>query len=254
MLSKTIVKYIQSLAHKKFRDEHGVFIAEGPKVVNELLQSNHFLLKMVCGLRGWINENNVALKNISDEEKIEINETDLEKISQLKTPNKVLAVFYQKVNEFSQDDPLFNENHLSLMLDDIQDPGNMGTIIRTADWFGVKNIICSDNCVDFYNPKVVQASMGSISRVNVIYTELAKFIMENNDVPVYAATLSGKNISAFKNLKKGIILIGNESKGVNENLLKLAADHISIPKYGAAESLNAAVACGILLSHFKQRN
>ena len=249
MLSKTIVKYIQSLAHKKFRDEHGVFIAEGPKVVNELLQANHFLLKMVCGLPGWINANTVALKNISAQEKIEISETDLEKISQLKTPNKVLAVFYQKVNVFSPDDTLYHENHFSLMLDDIQDPGNMGTIIRTADWFGVKNIICSNDCVDLYNPKVVQASMGSLSRVNVIYTELAKFIVENKDVPVYAATLSGKNLSLFKNLKKGILLFGNESKGVNESLLKLATDQITIPKYGAAESLNAAVACGIILSH-----
>jgi TrmH family RNA methyltransferase len=135
------------------------------------------------------------------------------------------------------------------MLDDIQDPGNMGTIIRTADWFGVKNIICSNECVDFYNPKVVQASMGSLSRVNVIFRELAKFIVENKDVPVYAATLSGKNLSVFKNLKNGIILLGNESKGVNESLLKLATDQITIPKYGAAESLNAAVACGIILSH-----
>jgi TrmH family RNA methyltransferase len=252
MLSKTIVKYIQSLAHKKFRDEHGVFIAEGPKVINELLKANPFLLKMVCGLPGWINSNSIALKNISAEEKIEISETDLEKISQLKTPNKVLAVFYQKANRFSDDDTLYHENHFSLMLDDIQDPGNMGTIIRTADWFGIKNIICSNDCVDFYNPKVVQASMGSLSRVNVIYTELAKFIVENKDVPVYAATLCGKNISEYENLKKGIILFGNESKGVNENLLKLAIDQITIPKYGEAESLNAAVACGIILSHLGQ--
>ncbi len=135
------------------------------------------------------------------------------------------------------------------MLDDIQDPGNMGTIIRTADWFGVKNIFCSNECVDVYNPKVVQASMGSLSRVNVIYTELVKFIDENKGIPVYAATLSGKNLSEFTNLKQGIILFGNESKGVNENLLNLATDKITIPKYGAAESLNAAVACGIILSH-----
>ena len=244
MLSKTIVKYIQSLAHKKLRDEHGVFIAEGPKVVAELLHSNKFPYKIICGLQSWMDDNAVLLRNISAEDKIEINESELERISLLQTPNKVMAVFYKKENELTD-----LKNNFSLMLDEIQDPGNMGTIIRTADWFGIKNIICSNECADCYNPKVVQASMGSLGRVNIIYTQLEEFIHENKGISIYAATLTGKYLSSFTKLKEGIILIGNESKGVKENLLRLAAEQITIPKYGEAESLNAGVAAGIILSH-----
>lgn len=243
MLSKTIVKYIQSLAHKKFRDEHNVFIAEGPKVITELLQSGKFEGQMVCGVKTWLVENSAAIKNIPLKDRIEINEAELERISLLQTPNKVLAVFYKKENKLSD-----LKNRFSLMLDDIQDPGNMGTTIRTADWFGVPNIICSNDCVDCYNPKVVQATMGSLSRINIIYTDLEKFMGDNNDINVYAATLSGKHVSSIKT-KEGIILIGNESKGVSEKLLKLSTGEITIPKQGSAESLNAAVACGIILSH-----
>lgn len=244
MLSKTIVKYIQSLAHKKLRDEHGVFIAEGPKVVAELLHSNKFPCKIICGLQSWMDDNAVLLRNISAEDKIEINESELERISLLQTPNKVVAVFYKKENELTD-----LKNNFSLMLDEIQDPGNMGTIIRTADWFGIKNIICSNECADCYNPKVVQASMGSLGRVNIIYTQLEEFIHENKGISIYAATLTGKHLSSFNKLIEGIILIGNESKGVKENLLRLAAEQITIPKYGEAESLNAGVAAGIILSH-----
>jgi len=243
-LSKTIVKYIQSLAHKKLRDEHGVFIAEGPKVVAELLHSNKFPCKIICGLQSWMDDNAVLLRNISAEDKIEINESELERISLLQTPNKVMAVFYKKENELTD-----LKNNFSLMLDEIQDPGNMGTIIRTADWFGIKNIICSNECADCYNPKVVQASMGSLGRVNIIYTQLEEFIHENKGISIYAATVTGKHLSSFNKLKEGIILIGNESKGVKENLLRLAAEQITIPKYGEAESLNAGVAAGIILSH-----
>ena len=246
MLSKTIVKYIQSLAHKKVRDEHGVFIAEGPKGVSDFLHTNIFSPKLICGLESWMVENLILLKNFSEENKYVINESELERISQLQTPNKVLAVFHKKENKLAD-----LKNNFSLMLDDIQDPGNLGTIIRTADWFGVKNIICSNECADCYNSKVVQASMGSLARVNIIYTELEEFINKNKDMDIYAAMLAGKNISIFNKLKEGIILIGNESKGVKENLLRLATQQITIPKQGEAESLNAAVACGIILSHVK---
>ena len=185
MLSKTIVKYIQSLGHKKLRDEQGVFIAEGPRVVTELLLSNKFGCKIICGLQTWMDDNAALLKNIPAEDKIEINEVELERISLLQTPNKVVAVFYKKEEKLTD-----LKNSFSLMLDEIQDPGNMGTIIRTADWFGVKNIICSNECVDRYNPKVVQASMGSLSRVNIIYTNLAQFIKTNKEINIYAATFS----------------------------------------------------------------
>jgi len=244
MLSKTIIKYIQSLAHKKVRDEQGVFLAEGSKVVWELLNSNKFKCKIICGLKGWMDENDNMINAIAAEDEIEITEAELERISQLQAPNKVVAVFYKKESE-----PGHLKNNLSLMLDEIQDPGNLGTIIRTADWYGIKNIICSNECADCYNPKVVQASMGSLGRVNIIYTQLEEFIEEKKKISIYAATLSGKNISSFHKLREGIILIGNESKGIKQNLLDLVAEQITIPKKGEAESLNAAVACGIILSH-----
>lgn len=243
MLSKTIVKYIQSLAHKKFRDEYNVFIAEGPKVVTELLVSQKYNVKMVCGTAEWMAANISVLKTLQPEDKLEIQESELEKISLLTAPNKVVAVFFK--NDKS---PPSLENNISLMLDDIQDPGNMGTIIRIADWFGIKNIICSTGCVDSYNPKVVQATMGSIARINIVYTELLDFIIKNKDTNIYAASLVGKNVSTMK-IKEGIIVIGNEGRGINENLLQYANENIAIPKRGEAESLNAAVACGIILSH-----
>ncbi len=243
MLSKTIVKYIQSLGHKKLRDEQGVFIAEGPKVVPELLLSKKFICKIICATKSWLDENEKFLTNLSAAIH-EINEIELEKISQLQTPNKVLAVFFK-----NEEPEIHLQSSVSLMLDDIQDPGNMGTIIRTADWFGIKNIICSNECVDCYNPKVVQASMGSVSRVNIIYKELEAFINEHKGIKIYAATLGGEILTSFGKITEGIVLIGNESKGVKDNLISLAAGQITIPKYGGAESLNAAVACGIILGH-----
>jgi len=171
----------------------------------------------------------------------------LQKISLLKTPNKVVGVFVKKVNEA----PPHIINKLSLMLDDIQDPGNMGTLIRIADWFGIENIICSKNCVDCYNPKVVQATMGSLARVNIYYTSLLDFLSENEKISVYAAALDGVPITKLKSISEGIIIIGNESKGISEELLSIATNKITIPKYGNAESLNAAVAAGIILSQLK---
>jgi TrmH family RNA methyltransferase len=254
MLSKTIVKYIQRLAHKKFRDEHGVFIAEGPKVVEELLRSGDMKCKNIYGTSEWFDEiaQSGLLPRISFDlgaNLMGIGEIDLETISQLQTPNKVVGIFYKKEQNLTD-----LQDNLSIMLDDIQDPGNLGTIIRIADWFGVKNIICSNNCVDCYNPKVVQASMGSLARVNILYTELEKFIKDNAAIKTYAATLAGKSISSMGQIKEGIILIGNESKGVSERLLDMAAEQITIPKQGEAESLNAAVACGIILSHLVHGN
>jgi TrmH family RNA methyltransferase len=245
MLNKTIVKYIQRLAHKKFREEHGVFIAEGPKVVDELLQSGNLKCKSIYATVEWFNERARLLPKISAGDIIGINDIELETISQLQTPNKVLAVFYKK-----EEEPVNLQNNISLMLDEIQDPGNLGTIIRTADWFGVKDIICSSECADCYNPKVVQATMGSLSRVNIMYADLEKFIKTNPEIKIYAATLSGKDVSSLR-IKEGIVLIGNESKGVSAALLKYTAGLITIPKLGEAESLNAAVATGIILSHIK---
>ncbi len=247
MLTKKIVKYIQSLSHKKFRDEEGAFVAEGPKVVSEFLASKKFSCKMICAEKDWLFENEILLKNISPGNIFEIDEHWLQRISFLKTPNKLLAVF-DKTS--SSEEPVL-QNKISLMLDDIQDPGNLGTIIRNADWFGIENIICSENCVDCYNPKVVQSTMGSLLRVNILYTELISFIEKNISINLYAAALSGTSIFEIGKIKEGIILIGNESKGIHEDILKLAAKRITIPCFGHAESLNAAVASGIILGQIK---
>ena len=248
MLTKKIVKYIQSLSHKKFRDEERAFIAEGPKVVSEFLSVNKFPCQFICSEKDWLSENHILLKNVSLENIFEIDGHWLERISVLKTPNKVLAVFQQ--NNFSEK-PVF-ENKISLMLDDFQDPGNLGTIIRNADWFGIEQIICSKNCVDCYNPKVVQSTMGSLSRVSIIYTDIENFIKKNSKISLFAAALSGISIYEIENIKEGFILIGNESKGIHENILKLSARRITIPKFGNAESLNAAVASGIILAEIKR--
>jgi RNA methyltransferase, TrmH family len=244
MISKATVKDIQSLTHKKFRDEYGLFIAEGPKVIEELLSSNEISCKTICALPDWLKENEKILNTKSIADIIEVVEMELEKISQLSTPNKVLGVFHKKN---------LKENKLAgkitLVLDDIQDPGNMGTIIRIADWFGLENIICSENSVDIYNSKVVQSSMGSIARVNVLYKDLAGFLQLNNSITTMAAALEGKEINSLGKIKEAILIIGNESKGIHPSLLKMANQKITIPRYGNAESLNAAVAAGIILSH-----
>ena len=242
MISKNQVKYIQSLGQKKSRDFENRFIAEGPKLVNELLTAENCRIVQLFALKEWIDENPNASKHT---EVIELSSGELEKISQLTTPNQVLAVI-EKIQW--ENDPEV-KGSISLALDTIQDPGNMGTIIRLADWFGIKNIFCSTDCVDVYNPKVIQSSMGSISRVRVEYTDILSWLTENNDVPTYAAVLDGKDVTKMEKIKEGIIVIGNESKGIHQEMLKLANVQITIPGKGKAESLNAAVAAGIILSH-----
>jgi RNA methyltransferase, TrmH family len=242
MLVKSKVKYIQSLGQKKFREQEGVFIAEGTKLVNELLLSDNAEILEVFALQEWMGENKelIARATIT-----EITTADLEKISQLTTPNQVLAI----VKEFNAEGRIQTKGQIILALDGIRDPGNMGTIIRIADWFGVKQIICSNDCADMYNTKVVQATMGSIARVKIFYTDLEKWLSENAKANVYATVLNGGNIASAKKIKEGVILIGNESKGISPEVLKLATNKITISRKGNAESLNAAVAAGIILSH-----
>jgi TrmH family RNA methyltransferase len=244
MLSKTHAKYIQSLHHKKFRDEEGFFIAEGGKVVLELLRSGKFLCKELFALADWLQDNEINIrKSYSGAFEI-ITEIELEKISALSTPNHVLAVFYKAVKA-----PFEIKGKISLMLDTIQDPGNLGTIIRNADWFGISTIICSEGTADIYNPKVVQSTMGSLGRVDIYYMDLHEVLQQYNTIKVYATALDGKDVATIKGIKEGIIIIGNESKGISPSLLELAGEKITIPKKGNAESLNAAVAAGIILSH-----
>lgn len=247
MLSKKIVKYIQSLSHKKFREEEDAFIAEGTKVVPEFLLSDRMRCNLICAEKEWLLENDALLKKITPENIFETDEHRLQSVSHLKAANKVIAVFKKKSVASIPD----LSGKISLMLDYLQDPGNMGTLIRIADWFAIENIICSENCVDCYNPKVVQSAMGSLARVNIFYTDLTSFIEANKKIKLYAAALEGASVFKLPKITQGIILIGNEGNGIHEGLLKKATQKITIPRYGHAESLNAAVAAGIILAQVK---
>jgi TrmH family RNA methyltransferase len=234
MLSKKVIKDIQSLGLKKHREETGLFIAEGPKIVAELRQIIPGHIQQILALEEWDGNDDTNV--------IRITAAELEKISQLKTPNQVVAV----VKQFEERLPVLDG--LVLYLDAIQDPGNFGTIIRTADWFGLEHIVCSSGCAELYNPKVVQATMASIARVNVYYDKADEWLYKQN-VTRYAASLHGQPLSAFSKIHAGVLIIGNESKGIREEFMSLADEKITISRRGGAESLNAAVATGIILSH-----
>ncbi len=238
---KSKVKYIQSLSQKKQRDQDGVFLAEGPKIINELLSAPGIELLELYAVKDWLE----TRKGIDHSKTTEIDEGTLEKISLLTTPNQVIGIF-RKPSAITE--PVLKDK-ITLMADNIQDPGNMGSIIRCADWFGVLQVICSYDCADVFSPKAVQSTMGSVARVNTIYADLPTVIEKNPDIVTYAATLGGMSLYKTAPIKEGIILIGNESKGISKNLLALCRQQITIPKTGAAESLNAAVAAGIILSH-----
>jgi TrmH family RNA methyltransferase len=240
MLNKKMVKDIQSLGQKKHRDEEKVFIAEGPKLIKELIASVNADIIHIYATPEWINENK---KYEGRNDITEITENELERISQMVTPNKVLAI----VKQFPALNKIDVKNKITLALETIQDPGNLGTIIRTADWFGVEQIVCSNDCADIYNPKVVQATMGSIARVKILYTDLGEWLSSQKDIRIYATVLEGRNITTIEKLNEGIIVIGNESKGISEEILKLTNVKLTIPKKGKAESLNAAVAVGVVL-------
>ena len=239
---KSKIKYIQSLSQKKLREEAGVFVAEGSKIVEEILQAPNVEAHEIFATTEWLQQNPYWKQHLQ-QKLLEVTDDELKRISFLQTPNNVLGIFKH---------PVFvpgGVNKVSLMLDTIQDPGNLGTIIRCADWFGVQQIICSMECVDVFNPKVVQSTMGSICRVRVIYQDLVSFVGAHKTTPIYAATLQGKDISRQSPIQEGIILIGNESKGIRPELLSMVNHQITIPRKGNAESLNAAVATGIILSY-----
>ncbi len=243
MFSKSTVKYIQSLQHKKFRDEEGLFVAEGPKLVGELLDGNIFACRNIYSLPEWAEKLPAGVKAKLEPKLLLIKDFELEKISGLVKPNLVLGVFEKKT---SIQHPSL-KHKVSLLLDDIQDPGNLGTIIRIADWFGIENVICSLHTADMYNSKVVQSTMASLQRVNLIYTDLASFLQEHTSIRKIASTLDGKPLASISHLKEGIIIIGNESKGISGAIMELADVKITIARRGEAESLNAAVAAGIIL-------
>jgi TrmH family RNA methyltransferase len=241
MLSKNEIKYIQSLSQKKYRDELNLFIAEGPKIVSELAALIPQQFEAIYATAEW-GRPNVFNQSLP---LFEISKSELERISELKTPNQVLAI----LKKFPSRRP--EASRFTLYLDAIQDPGNFGTILRIADWFGVHDIVCAPGCADLYNPKVVQSTMASIARVNVYYDEEESWL-EEQVVPVYAATLLGEPLEQTAKTEKGILIIGNESKGISGKILQQATKQVTIKKRGQAESLNAAVATGIILSHLLQ--
>lgn len=236
MLSKNEVKYIQSLYHKKTREAERVFVVEGPKITGEVLASNYIVRKLYA-TDEWLKPTDLSV------EMIPVSSDELQRISGLQTANQVLAIVEQKVNTQPGLD-----NKLTLVLDGIQDPGNLGTIIRIADWFGIEQIIASKDSVELYNPKVIQSTMGSFIRVGVWYDDLAG-LLKTTSVPVYGALLNGKNVLEMDSVAEGLLVIGNESKGIREDIQPLITHPITIPRFGGAESLNAAVATGIILSH-----
>jgi TrmH family RNA methyltransferase len=238
LISKSQIKLITGLQQKKYRDKYGLFVAEGPKVIEELLRAglNLHLLFAVETLDSFP----VTAEIISSKE--------LQKISFLKTPNKALAVF--KIPETEKN----NKPGLTVALDAVRDPGNLGTIIRLCDWFGVKQLVCSEDTADCYNPKVIQATMGSIGRVQVRYTDLESFLQKST-LPVYGSAMNGVSVYHESLPKEAILVMGNEANGMSDATERHLDYRIAIPRFGdiqATESLNVATATAILLSEFRR--
>jgi TrmH family RNA methyltransferase len=247
MLSKSTISLLKSLQQKKFRIEHGLFLVEGNKSVTEFANSSYQIEAIyhttaidpkLLKLSGKINFSEISLN-------------DLEKISSLKSPQEVIALV--KIPAL----PILNATALkgkfAIALDGIQDPGNMGTIIRTADWFGIQHIICSADTVDVYNPKVVQATMGSLAHVNIYYVELAEFLGSIN-MPLFGALLDGSNIYKTDFGTQGLIIMGNEGNGLRPEIIKLVQKAVTIPRSGNAESLNLGIATAIFCSEIKRNS
>ncbi len=241
MVSKNQIKLITSLQQKKYRNQHQLFFAETKKVIDEFLDAKFELVNLFT-----INE--TLFPTIEANKMYAISEMELKKISALKTPNECLAVF--KMPETSD---LVTEG-VVLALDDVRDPGNLGTIIRLCDWFGIETLVCSMETVDVYNPKVIQSTMGSISRVKVIYTDLVSFL-EKVNVPVYGTFMDGENIYTEMLPENAVIVMGNEANGISSEVEKVVTKRIAIPRFGKlqkTESLNVATATAITLSEFRR--
>lgn len=245
MLQRSRIKDIQRLSHKKFRDEAGEYVVEGPRMVAELLRERRDGIRCIYAVPEWIETNGEALGGLPPERIRPVSQTELEALSSLESPNQVLAI----VSKPSTPVGLSRIDGVALALEDIRDPGNMGTLIRTADWFGVTDVVCSPSTVDLYNPKVVQATMGSVFRVRVHEAELAGWLGGLSEIAVLGATLDGRAVHEMGSLRRGVLVIGNEAHGLSEDVLGRCTERVTIPRLGRAESLNASVAAGILLSH-----
>jgi TrmH family RNA methyltransferase len=248
MISKNKIKYIHSLELKKNRKEENVFVAEGHKLVGDLL--GIFNCKYLAATEEWWSEHPSAKAN----ETAIVTQEELSKASFLKTPQSVLAIFEQ--DNIPVDLSVIS-NSLCLALDDIQDPGNLGTIIRLADWFGIEHIFCSPNTVDVYNPKAIQATMGGIARVKLHYCSLPELISQLGDIPVYGTFLNGENMYSKELSSFGLIVMGNEGNGICQEVEKLINNRLYIPNYPqdrvTSESLNVAIATSVVCAEFRRR-
>jgi TrmH family RNA methyltransferase len=238
MLSKSQISFIKSLHQKKYRKEHGLFIVEGIKSIQEFFQSSYQIHTIFYNSEQY----NLLPKLPANINLFEVKNAELDKISTLQTPQGFLALVHIPKNKELDLKELKNE--FTLVLDGVQDPGNMGTIIRTADWFGFKNIICSADSVEVFNPKTVQATMGSLARINVYEADLPA-LLEKNSIPVFGALLDGESIYKTQWGTEGLVILGNEGKGISAEVIKKINKPVTIPKIGKAESLNVAVSAAI---------
>lgn len=247
MLSKSFEKYINSLKHKKYRQQHQRFIAEGEKASSELIKEK-FPVEKIFALAEWI-ESNKAIAETYKEKIIPVNQQEMKRISGFITPSPVLIV--GEIPD-TQPDQKSIASKFNLVLDGIQDPGNLGTIIRIADWFDIPHVFCSPDCADPWNEKTIHASMGSIARITT--TEIPPDILFGKfpDLPVYGAFPEGENLFTIKFPLSGFILIGNEARGISSSLLPFIKQRITISRKGKAESLNAAIAAGIVCAWLKK--
>jgi TrmH family RNA methyltransferase len=247
MISKNQIKHIQSLHSKKNREAEGLFIIEGIKLVTEFIGQQKFAVKEVFATAEYIS-NQQSILETHQISYSEISLEELKKISLQTTPNQVLAIVKECQQTIKTNDLI---SSTTLFLDDIRDPGNLGTIIRISDWFGIHQVICSPNCTELYNPKTLQASMGAVLRVNVVIQNFDELLPKLKDVPIYGALLEGKNIYTSE-LKHGLIIIGNEANGISNAIKKHITHPITIPAAtnNGSESLNAANACAIICSEF----
>ncbi len=245
MLSKNTLKFIKSLHQKKFRKKENAFFIEGNKNVTELLQSD-FKVSLLLYTERFYEENKDLVKSFEGEPHL-VSQKILESTGSFQSNDSALAVAAIKANLR----PLLQENESVIALDDVRDPGNLGTIIRIADWYGIRNIVLSTKSADFHNPKVLHSSMGSFARVNVFYTDLKSYLEELGK-PVFGAFLEGENIHELKFPLSGVILMGNESNGISKEMEAAVTQKITIPRFGHAESLNVAIATAVICDNFKR--
>lgn len=246
MVSKSQISFLKSLQQKKHRKEHGLFLVEGLKSVTDFLQSNDYTIETIYHTPQSVSKMLKVSGNIKFQE---VSPADLEKISSLNTPQEVIALV--KIPEHAALKVQQLSGKFTLVLDGIQDPGNLGTIIRTADWFGIADIICTEDTVDVYNSKVVQATMGSLSRIKVYYANML-LLLPQIKVPVFGAMLNGENIYQTDFGKEGLIVLGNEGNGIRAEIQQLIHKNITIPQLGKAESLNVAMAAAIFCNEISR--